>query len=340
MNTQCPPQLIYVSDTDPGFTRKKKGKKFLYLDQQRNPISRPEVLQRIEKLVIPPMWESTWICPKDNGHIQATGNDLKKRKQYIYHTEWVNYRQHSKFDKLFDFGNSLSSMRRKINEDLKEPDFTYRKTLALAVKLLDCNYLRIGNDFYLNENETYGLTTIRRKHLDVMKGKVHIEYKAKSNKYRKIDVTNKRLVNLLKEINELPGYEVFRYKEGSKTHRICSDDVNQYIREISGHNFSAKDFRTWGGTVTAIDEFENAKQYCEAGANRKLDTAIVRRVSKILGNTVATARAYYIHPVVLQTLLTKDIAEFDTPEVQKMYTHSYLKKHEAIALKMIEAGAE
>ncbi|GLB50349.1 DNA topoisomerase IB [Neptunitalea lumnitzerae] len=332
----CPENLIYVSDTEPGYTRIKSGKKFIYLDPQEKTVTAQNTLRRIQSLTIPPMWEKTWICTHENGHIQATGNDQRKRKQYIYHVDWVTYRQQCKFDKVYDFGNSIDKMRRAINKDLKLPDFSYKKTLALAVKLMDCSYLRIGNDFYLNENETYGLTTIRRKHLDITPNKLHIEYKAKSNKYRKIDITNKRLISLLKEINELPGYEVFRYKEGGKTHRICSEDVNSYIKDISGQDFSAKDFRTWGGTISAIDEYQNAVDFCNKGKNRKLETAIVRNVAKVLGNTVATARAYYIHPQVLDNLVTQGIAPYEAKTPAKKYTNTYLKKHEAIALTILE----
>jgi len=333
---ECPAHLVYVNDSDTGYKRVRAGETFMYLNEQEKPLKDKKALGRIKKLVIPPQWENVWICPLENGHIQSTGKDARNRKQYIYHTEWVSYRQASKYAKLYEFGHALPRMRSKINQHLNEKTFTCRKTIALAVKLLDCNYLRIGNDFYLSENETYGLTTIRRKHLHESGQGLRLEYRAKSGKFRKMGITNKKLARMLKQVNELPGYEVFRYRENGRTRRILSDDVNLYIKEISGEDFTAKDFRTWGGTITAIDEFEAARAYAEQGRNRKLETAIVRRVANVLGNTVATARAYYIHPAVLSALLKHGPEPYDTPEAAKLHKGSYLKKNEAIALKMME----
>lgn len=335
-SSSLPENLVYVTDEEPGIFRKKERKKILYVDEEGLEVVDEEILVRIEKLVIPPNWENTWICKLENGHLQATGRDDRNRKQYLYHEDWLTYRQKSKFDKLHEFGKVLPSIRKKISEDLNLDGYPKEKILAISVKLLDLHYLRIGNDFYLSENETYGLTTLRRKHLDIANNSLKISYKAKSNKYRNIAVKNKKLVKLISEINELPGYEVFQYKDGSSKHRIDSSDVNEYIREVSGNDFTAKDFRTWGGTVNAIEVLDAAKKEVADSKNKKLETSIVRQVSKILGNTVATARDYYIHPKVLEVVTEDNLDRYASELDHTSYQGSYFKKSEALALKILE----
>jgi len=298
-----PKHLVYVTDEIPGFTRLTEGERIVYLDELGAEIADRPIIERIENLVIPPNWEDTWICKLENGHLQCTGRDERNRKQYLYHSDWMAFRQQSKFSKLKEFGELLPGMRRKINENLNLSGYPKNKVLAIAVKLLDLHYLRIGNDFYLSENETYGLTTLRRRHLEENGNKLELSYKAKSNKYRNISVENRKLVKLLKEVNELPGYEVFRYKEGGERKRIDSSEVNEFIRSLSDENFSAKDFRTWGGTVSALEVYPEAKKEVDENPRKQLEPAIVRRVARILGNTVATAREYYIHPKVMEYLL-------------------------------------
>ena len=339
--TSHPESLKYVSDDLPGYTRVCMEEAISYCDERGNTITDQKELERIKSLVIPPNWKDVWICKSPEGHLQATGKDEKGRKQYLYHEEWIAYRQLYKFSSLFDFGMTLPEIRKKINKDLDAPNnyrgsMNYKKVLALAVKLLDCHYLRIGNDFYLHENETYGLTTLRRKHLDKEGNALKLSYKAKSGKQRNIKIDNKILVNLLLKANELPGYEIFRYKEGSKTYRIHSEDVNAYIKEASGQDFSAKDFRTWGGTVTAIDKYEEALDYTREGSNRKLETSIVRKVAKTLGNTVNTAREYYIHPKVLDALICNHPNTYYNEHAKKYSENNLLKKNEAIALEIIK----
>lgn len=330
-----PENLIYVSDGEPGILRKRKNKKVLYVDESGLEIVDQEILDRITQLVIPPNWKDCWICKLKNGHLQATGRDDRNRKQYLYHMDWLKYRQQTKFNKMIEFGEVLPIIRRKINDYLNEVNYTKQKVLAIAIKLLDLHYLRIGNDFYLSENETYGLTTLRRKHLDSENGKLNIHYKAKSNKYRNISVENKKLVKLLSEVNELPGYEVFRYREHGESRRIDSSDVNEFIRTLSGGDFTAKDFRTWGGTVSAVDVYEDAKKEVLESRAKKLDTAIVRRVSKILGNTVATARSYYIHPRVLEVLTSEGLDGYVKNAEDHDLSNKYLKKNEAMVLEIL-----
>lgn len=332
---ECPPHLTYVTDSDPGYTRSVAGKKFVYLDEKGKRLSDKKTLNRIDRLVIPPNWSDTWICKDENGHLQSTGRDDRRRKQYLYHSDWMAYRQKHKFQHMVRFGHALPGMRRQINKFLNQEGYGREKVIAIALKLMDLHYLRIGNDFYLSENETYGLTTLRRKHFHQDDVGVQISYKAKSNKYRNIDVTNRKLVKLLQEINELPGYEVFRYKEGGAYYRIDSQDVNSFIRRISGEEFTAKDFRTWGGTVSAVEVYPDAKQLADKNPRKKLDVAIVRKVAKILGNTVATAREYYIHPKVLALLVTEGCEPYQKSLSPDAYKGRYFKKSEALVLNML-----
>lgn len=306
----------------------------VYTDAGGREITDEKVIRRIRELVIPPNWQEVWICKTANGHLQCTGRDERNRKQYLYHADWLAYSQKAKFQHLVAFGQCLPHMRRQINHLLSSEGYGRKKVLAIALKLLDLHYLRIGNDFYLSENETYGLTTLRRKHLTDHGRQIRLSYKAKSNKYRTIRVENKKLVRLLREMNELPGYEVFRYETCDGPRRIDSAGVNELIRELSGADFSAKDFRTWGGTVAAVEVWAKARKET-AGTRRKLEVAIVREVAKILGNTVATAREYYIHPKVLKILTGEGPEPFEHQLDPRKYQGSYFKKSEALVLAML-----
>ncbi|WP_421765052.1 DNA topoisomerase IB [Ekhidna sp.] len=328
----CPPHLVYVTDEEPGLSRIVNGESEIYLDEEGEELVDKEMIGRIQNLVIPPNWKDTWICKLENGHLQCTGRDERNRKQYLYHEDWLEYRQKSKYSRMVEFGESLPEIRKKINKYLEKESFSKIKVLAIAIKLLDLHYLRIGNDFYLSENETYGLTTLRRRHLEKKDGGLELSYKGKSNKYRNISIENRKLVKLLQEVNELPGYEVFRYKEGSERKRIDSADVNEFIRELSDDQFSAKDFRTWGGTVSAVDVYPEALAEVKENPKKKLETAIVRRVSKILGNTVSTAREYYIHPKVLDFLL-----ENGTEIKLKNQKREFFKENEAKVLAILKS---
>ena len=332
-----PKNLVYVSDSEPGILRKRKGKKVIYVMTQDWMLLMKKFWNGYSKLVIPPNWKDCWICKLENGHLQATGRDERNRKQYLYHQDWLSYRQQNKFDKMIEFGHALPDIRKKLNDHLNHSGFEKEKVLAIAVKLLDLHYLRVGNDFYLSENETYGLTTLRRKHLAKEGGKLKLSYKAKSNKYRNISVENRKLVKLLTEVNELSGYEVFRYQENGHAKRIDSADVNEFIRQISGGDFTAKDFRTWGGTVSAVEVYPKALKDVERSKNKKLETAIIRGVAKILGNTVATAKAYYIHPKVLNALTNRGLETFQKRVKKADHEGRYFKPNEALALKILES---
>lgn len=308
---QLPAHLHYTDQEKPGILRVKRGKKFIYQFSNGNPVLAKSTLERIESLVIPPMWKNVWIAKDPIGHIQATGIDLKGRKQYIYHRHWVAYRQNSKYKRLKFFGESLPMIRKRVSQDIQLPGWPRDKMLALMVMILDEVFIRIGNMSYVRDNGTYGLSTLRRKHVHIEEGVVTFEYKAKSGKFRKVVLEDEELVPLIKECFDLPGYDIFRYyDEETKCYcNVVSDDVNSYLREITGADFSAKDFRTWAGSVLTVSLKEEALQEQEASPRKKLENILVNKVAEKLGNTPSICRSYYIHPTVLESALSMDLNE-------------------------------
>ncbi len=334
---QPPKNIQYTSDDAPGYTRLIKEARPFYMTAAGKPVDDLSELERINAMVIPPGWQKVWISTDSNAHLQATGYDEKGRKQYIYHRDWVAYRQKSKFARLSVFGKALSRIRSRIEEDLHQKGWPKSRVLALVVTLMDHHYLRIGNDYYKNHNETFGLTTLRRKHLEEEGNQLRISYKAKSGKYRNITLKNRSLIRLVLATSELPGYEVFRYlDDAGKSCKIDSQEVNDYLREISLENVTAKDFRTWGGTVLAISFYNPAMEDVMQNPRSKLEAAIVRRVAKKLGNTMATCREYYIHPKVLKVLTEEKLAEYmsNKPDIK---AEEHLSQDEKLALAIIKS---
>lgn len=332
-------RLVYVTDEESGFMRKKWGRGHIYYSPEGNRIDKDEIADRLEKLVIPPNWNNVWISAKPNGHLQATGYDEKGRKQYLYHPDWLAYRNANKFNKLISFAKTLPKIRKRIKEDLKQESWGKMRVQALVVCVLDESYIRIGNKSYLEENNTYGLTTLRRKHLKVNEGEVVLNYQAKSGKQREVTIEQQELVKLIKECSELPGYEIFRYQEGGKGKAIDSEDVNEYLREIAGEEFSSKDFRTWGGTVTAVEEFNEALKEVEENPRKELVSTLVKRVADRLGNTAAVCREYYIHPAVLQAAEEGRLAQLISRSRVEQKDDFDLKKSEKIALRLLQTYA-
>jgi DNA topoisomerase-1 len=296
--------LRYVSDEQPGYTRKARGGDFDYFDPEGKPIRDEPRLLRIRRLAIPPAYTDVWICPSPNGHIQATGRDGRGRKQYRYHERWREVRDENKYDRMVVFGKALPKIRRRVNRDLAERGLSRNKVLATVVQLLERTFIRIGNEEYAKENKSFGLTTMRNRHVDVAGTKLKFSFRGKSGIKHEVDVTDRRLAKIIRQLQDLPGQEIFRYlDEESEVRKITSQDVNDYLREITGEDFTAKDFRTWAGTVLAAmalnaqDAFENKTQ-----AKKNIKDAI-SAVSKILGNTPTVCRKCYVHPAVLETYL-------------------------------------
>jgi len=296
--------LRYVSDDQPGFSRRRKGEEFEYLDQKGKPIRDEQRLLRIKRLAIPPAWSDVWICPSPNGHIQAIGRDARRRKQYRYHERWREIRNENKYDRLINFGKALPKIRRRVKKDLALSGLPREKVLATIVQLLEWSLIRVGNEEYARENKSFGLTTMQDRHVDVKGSKLRFRFRGKSGRQHEVDVTDRRVAKIVLKLQDLPGQDLFQYVDDEgDPHNITSQDVNEYLREITGEDFTAKDFRTWAGTVlaaialSAAGEFETKKQ---AKANIK---NAIGAVAKILGNTPAICRQCYIHPIVLETYL-------------------------------------
>ncbi len=307
-----PEHLTFFGDDNPGYTRKKWGKGFRYLDADLKPIKQKNEIKRIKKLVIPPAWQQVWISPLSHSHLQCTGKDLKRRKQYLYHPEWMAYRQHQKFSKLKEFGYVLPKIRKTYSKALEGRKWTKHKVVSLIVCLLDKHYFRIGNQQYTDRNDTYGLTTLRRKHIQSDANTLALVYKAKSGKLRNIRVEDKKITKLLREVSELPGYEIFRYRdESGSLNNIDSSDVNEYLKNLTGEAFTAKDFRTWGASKLVLEEYQPTLNQLLENNRLNFEPTLVKRVAKLMGNTVSVCRQYYIHPEVLAFLTDHEPKAFD-----------------------------
>jgi DNA topoisomerase-1 len=292
--------LRYISDDGPGIRRLRRGKSFTYKDPDGKTVRDRATLKRIKSLAIPPAWTDVWICPMPNGHLQATGRDQRGRKQYRYHTRWREVRDEHKFSRMLAFGRALPRIRARVEEDLRRPGLGREKVLATVVRLLETTLIRVGNEEYARENRSFGLTTMRDHHVDIDGTTIKFEFRAKSGKMQSIKLQDRRLARVVKTCVDLPGRELFQYIDESGERRtIDSADVNEYLRDISGDEFTAKDFRTWAGTVLAalaLQEFEAVDT--QAAAKRNVTQAIERVAAK-LGNTPAICRKCYVHPEVV-----------------------------------------
>ena len=300
--------IRHVDDEAMSFRKQKKGKGYHYFDENGIKIMDKTLLNRFRKLIIPPMWTDVCICKWDDGHIQAIGRDAKGRKQYIYHSEFEKLKQEEKFAKMKDFGKALTKFRKKILQDVAASDWNKDKVLALIVLFLDETGIRIGNKHYANQNGTVGLTTLRRKHFTFENNQVIFEYKGKSNQMRHIEVDDLNLAQLIKKSAELPGYEIFRYKDSSGHFiPVDSDDVNEYIRTNMGKNFSSKDFRTWVASRLAVELYPFAMEALDKTKKNKFSNTLIRLVAKELGNTPTVCKSFYVHPSILQKIESKSL---------------------------------
>ena len=303
-----PPGLRYVDDSRPGITRVGRGTGFSY-HRADGELVADDVRERIEALVIPPAWQDVWISPRPNGHLQATGRDAKGRKQYRYHDDWHAHRNRAKFDRMVGFARALPDLRQRVASDLRKRSLGREKVLALCVRLLDETLVRVGNEHYAAENHTYGLTTIRDKHVSFQGSTVTFEFVGKSGKAQSLSVDDERLARLVKECRDIPGYDLFQfYDEAGERHDVESGHVNGYLQETTGEAFTAKDFRTWGGTVTAAERLA-AHESVEEGTEDGLIVQAVKDTAARLGNTPAVCRQYYVHPDVLDAFRERDLRD-------------------------------
>jgi DNA topoisomerase I len=314
-----PRGIRYVTDTALTWQRKKRGTGFQFLNKQGKPL-RESFLNRIEKLVIPPAWDQVHICADKNGHIQAVGIDGRGRKQYIYHPRWVEYNQRSKFNSMRKFGEILPTLRETMAGHMRQRTLSRERILATVVWLLEHTFIRVGNKAYAKENQSYGLTTMRTKHVDVVGNTIKFSFKGKSNVYHELDIRHPRVAATVKACIELPGYEIFKYlDEDGERKTVDSVDVNSYLKEITGESLSAKDFRTWGGTTLAGDTlFRLTSENDEISRDEAL-LQTFKEVSKHLGNTVAVCRKYYIHPKVIKSHERSKLV----PHFNKIYAASH-----------------
>lgn len=307
--------LTYVSDLDPGIRRRKAGLGFNYRDAKGQPITDEATLDRIRKLAIPPAWTDVWIAPTARGHIQATGRDAKGRKQYRYHEKWRAQRDGGKFDRLIAFGRALPKLRARIERDLAARGLPREKVLAAVLRVMEMTLIRVGNEEYARTNKSFGLTTLRDRHARIGSERAVFEFRGKSGKMHQTGFRDRRLARVVKACQDLPGQRLFQYLDDEGQRRaVESADVNTYLRETMGEDFSAKDFRTWAGTVAAARALARLPACAdETDATRNVNTC-VKAVAAVLGNTPAVCRSAYIHPAVLDAyqggkLLLKPIGD-------------------------------
>jgi DNA topoisomerase-1 len=292
-------KLRYVSDQQAGISRLKSGRHFQYRDANGKDVKDSKVLARIKALAVPPAWTDVWICPSPDGHLQATGRDARKRKQYRYHARWRMVRDENKFEHLLEFARALPAIRRHVNQDLARPGLTRNKILAAVVRLMETTLARVGNSEYARANQSFGLTTLQNRHVTIRGDRIELDFRAKSRVQFHRVVSDRKLARILKHCRDLPGSELFQYlDEDGVRHAIDSSDVNEYLRQISGREITAKDFRTWAATNLAVREFCALK---EEKPSKKGELFVVERVAEQLGNTPSVCRKCYIHPVVISS---------------------------------------
>ena len=331
--------LQYSSDLSPGIRRIRTGKAFRYTAPAGKPLRDRETLARIKSLAIPPAWEQVWICPSPLGHIQATGRDARGRKQYRYHPHWRKVRDESKYGRMMAFGEALPKIRERTNRDLALAGLPRSKVLAAVVTLLEGSLIRVGNDAYARNNHSFGLTTMRDNHVAFAGATIRFKFRGKSGVQHEVDLHNRRLARIIKRCQELPGQQLFQYvDEAGKTQDVDSADVNAYLREITGADFTAKDFRTWAGTVLAamaLREFESFDTKVQA---KKNVVRAIEHVAERLGNTPSVCRKCYVHPAVLDSYLDGSMIESLRQRADREMKQAlgHLKPEEATVMALLQ----
>ncbi len=296
--------LRYVSDAIPGIRRRRAGRGFSYVGPDGERLTDESRLEWIRGLAIPPAWTDVWISPIRRGHLQATGRDARGRKQYRYHPRWREVRDEAKYGRLIEFARALPRIRRRTDRDLRRRGVPREKVLALVVRLLEATLIRVGNDEYARENRSYGLSTMRDRHVEVRGATLRFAFRGKGGKEHDIDVRDERLARIVRQVQELPGQTLFQYRDADGARRdVTSDDVNDYLREISGDDFTAKDFRTWAGTVAAAMALEELTEVDSEAGRKQAVVRVIETVAGQLGNTPAVCRACYVHPDVIDAYL-------------------------------------
>jgi len=331
--------LRYVSDSTPGYTRKRAGSGWTYVDPNGKTVKDKELIHRFNKLVIPPAYTNVWISPYENGHLQFTGTDAAGRKQYRYHTDWNKIRNQSKYHRLQNFASHLPDIRKQVDKDLSRPDLDHEKVVALVVRLMELTSIRVGNESYKKLYNSFGLTTLQNRHVKIDGAELKFEFRGKKRVYQKISLKSKRLANLVKQCREIPGKELFQYYDDEgKRCAIGSGDVNAYLKQITGEDFTAKDFRTWAGSVSALYAFKSVGGFeTEAECKRKI-VSVLDEVAINLGNTRTVCKKYYVHPAVIKSYedgtIFKLIKQLDETEQAGTSEFSFAEK---VLLQLLES---
>jgi len=293
--------LRYSSDSGPGITRRRAGGGFSYLGTRGRPLRDKRVLARIRGLAIPPAWSDVWISSDARGHLQATGRDARGRKQYLYHPDWRTLRDETKFDRMEDFGAALPALRERIDADLGRSGLPRERVLAAVVRLVDETLIRVGNEQYRRDNGSFGATTIRQRHAEVAGSRVSVEFRGKGGKLLHAEVADRRLARTVQRLHDLPGRELFEYLDGEgERHRVHSEDVNGYLKDVSGEDLTVKDFRTWGASALSLRALSDLGEPASASEAKRSINEAIREVADALGNTPAVCRASYVHPALLE----------------------------------------
>jgi DNA topoisomerase-1 len=330
--------LRYVSDKAPGVTRKRKGKGFAYVDTNGKRMRDPDTLLRIRELAIPPAWEQVWVCPDPRGHIQAVGRDQRGRKQYRYHARWHETRDETKYEKMIAFVHALPRIRARVARDIARPGLSREKVLATVVRLLETTLIRVGNDEYANSNNSYGLTTLRTRHAKVNGSQIHFRFKGKSGVAHEVEVSDPHVAKIVRKCQDLPGEELLQYVDDEGNVRdIGSSDVNDYLREITGQDFTAKDFRTWAGSVLAARALHEFEEVDSQAKLKKNVVAAIESVAKKLGNTRAVCKRCYVHPEVLASYMDGSLLHTLGRRARKLDKHlNRLRPEEAAVLVLLQ----
>ncbi len=326
--------LVYVHEDDPGISRKRVGESFSYLDADGHKVKDAETLDRIRKLAIPPAYEDVWISPHVQGHIQATGRDVKGRKQYRYHADWSAVRGETKFIHMAAFGRALPKIRARAAADLRKRALSHDKVVATVVTLLELTLIRVGNDQYAKDNKSFGLTTLRNRHVKTEGVDVMLEFKGKSGVMHKTGVHDRRLVRIIKALQAMPGQRLFQYvDEAGERHTVGSHDINAYLHEITAEHFTAKDFRTWAGTVAAAKALAMQPPPSGKTEAKRLTNLCVKATAGLLGNTPAVCRSAYIHPAVLEAFAEQSLPKSFAKAEGDQYEKAVLKFLDALVKK-------
>ena len=329
--------LIYVRADSLQIARKKVGRGFCYVDRHGNRITDKKELKRYQELTIPPALTDVYLCHLPNGHLQATGRDAKKRKQYFYHPDWRKIRSQHKFNRMLLFGSSLPLIRETTAKHLRKQGLPREKVLATVVRLLETTLIRVGNSQYTRKNRSFGLTTLRDRHVEIKGATLKFEFRGKSGVDREVELQDRRLINIIKKCQEIPGYEIFKYyDESGDRHFVDSGDVNEYLQTITGKDFTAKDFRTWMGTLLAAIELDELGEFDSEKQAQKNITRAIKKAAKQLGNRPATCRKYYVHPAIIEAYQDGSLLNLMLHTAQSKSVDKELTPEEKVVLKIIK----